>query len=178
MQDTAKPYAPTADELSHPHGTLIKSMNWGYDGGGMACGPMAGSSIVELAILNPDNSVMYASYSLLGRYGQIRFARRPLFAGLMNLPHVHGNDFDAALARIVDATAEQFDFELDDPDSMAPLDDAPYRNITRLLRLAMQACCQLEEPAREDAEAFIAPYLSGDLNAMEIPPAAGMPGKR
>ena len=67
----------------------------------------------------------------------------------------------------------KFDFELDDPDSMAPLDDAPYRNITRLLRLAMQACCQLEEPAKEQAEAFIAPYLSGDLNAMEIPPAAG-----
>ena len=52
---------------------VVKMINlrWGYDGGGMACGPVEGNTLVELCVTAEDHRNYFILFSRMGE-GQLR----------------------------------------------------------------------------------------------------------
>ena len=44
------------------------NLKWGYDGGGMACGPVAGSTIAEIECQDEDGDTYFVHISRCGTY--------------------------------------------------------------------------------------------------------------
>ena len=61
----------------------ICGLSWGYDGGGIACGPVPGADIVELICEDADGTRYYISTSLFEQFEHMNVSRRPLFGLLM-----------------------------------------------------------------------------------------------
>uniref|UniRef100_UPI00332F9EB1 hypothetical protein n=1 Tax=Enterocloster clostridioformis TaxID=1531 RepID=UPI00332F9EB1 len=95
---------------------------------------------------------------------QIRFARQSLFDfQIEDLPQAE--DFDAALGKLDAMTDCMMDY-LDGDDVDGILKDNPYRNVVRLLRLAIHVYFDDDQ---RTAEEFLAPYAGADVDAFDIP---------
>ncbi len=74
------------DEEEKPENLpTIVSMRWGYDGGGMACGPVEGSTITEIMFLNEEGKTYFASVSRMSEFYNIGISEVPLFDVLLHM---------------------------------------------------------------------------------------------
>ncbi len=144
---------------------IIESLQWGYDGGGFCGGPVEGSYFAELKFRDAEGAERYACLSVFQDSRQIRFARQSLFDfQIEDLPEAE--DFDAALGKLDSMTDGMMDY-LDGDDVDGALKDSPYRNVVRLLRLAMHVYFDDDDP--RTAEEFLAPYAGVDVDTLDIP---------
>ena len=134
---------------------IIESLQWGYDGGGFCGGPVEGSYIAELKFRDSEGTERYACLSVYQDSRQLRFARQSLFDFQME-DLQEAEDFDVALGKLDSMTDDMMDY-LDGDDVDGSLRNSPYRNIVRVLRLAMYVF--FDDDDQRTAEQFIAPYV-------------------
>lgn len=144
---------------------IIESLQWGYDGGGFCGGPVEGAYIAELKFRDAEGVERYACLSVYQDSRQLRFARQSLFDFQVDdLPAAE--NFDAALDKLDSMTDDMMDY-LDGDDVDGALKDSPYRNVVRLLRLAMHV--YFDDDDHRTAEEFLAPYSGVDVDTLDIP---------
>lgn len=61
------------------------SMRWGYDGGGIACGPVEGSTVAEITFLDEDGRFVFVSASRLMEFVNLFVSPVPLYDLLIQL---------------------------------------------------------------------------------------------
>lgn len=49
----------------------IRDMRWGYDGGGVACGPVEGNTIVEICVTEDDKHNYFVLVNLVHKFRSI-----------------------------------------------------------------------------------------------------------
>lgn len=146
----------------------IRGMRWGYDGGGVACGPVEGSSIVELCMLK-DGQIYFVAITRMSEFEHIFVSDIPVFDILM-LMSLYGVDFDHELDKVRSHSIEEYDYEIGDlPEEM---EESEFAKALHLARLAMHKYyvegVDEEHEAVEAAE-FIRPYLDEELEKIDLP---------
>ena len=147
----------------------VRSLRWGYDGGGMACGPVSGSMIVEVCATDKEGHNFFVIVSQMDDFQRIGVSPMPLFDVLMHMMH-YDVKFDEEFAKYESSVIEDYDLEIgDEPEEMS---GSRFAKVIHLARLAMQAYIGLDDDAGSEAEAaeeFIAPYVDEDVDEMDLP---------
>ena len=145
----------------------VRNMRWGYDGGGVACGPVSGSSVVEVCVTDERHNY-FVIVSEMDGFQRVGVSPMPLFDILIHMMH-YDVQFDEEFAKYESNVVEAYDFEIgDEPDEMY---ESKYAKVIHLARLAMQAYTELDSGVSETmaAEAFIEPYIGEDVDEMDLP---------
>ena len=146
----------------------IRNMRWGYDGGGMACGPVSGSTIVEICVTDNDGHNYFVVVSEMDGFQRTGVSPMPLFDILMQMMR-YDVQFEDEFAKYGANVIEDYDYETgDEPEEMLK---SKFAKVIHLARLAMQAYTDLDNKVSEAiaAEAFIESYIGEDVDKMELP---------
>ena len=146
----------------------IRGMRWGYDGGGMACGPVSGSSVVEICVTDKEGHNYFVVVSQMDTFQRIGVSPMPLFDVLIHMTH-YDVQFDDEFEKYTANVIEDYDLEIgDEPDDMFA---SRFAKAIHLARLAMQAYMNLDDRVSETAaaEEFIEPYIGEDIDEMDLP---------
>ncbi len=146
----------------------IRGMRWGYDGGGIACGPVEGSSIVELCLLK-DEQLYFVALTRMSEFEHIFVTDMPVFDILMRMS-LYGIDFEHEFNKVRTHSVEEYDYEIGDlPEE---LDESEFAKAIQLARLAMHKYyVEGINEGNESAEAteFIQEYLDEELESIDLP---------
>jgi hypothetical protein len=149
----------------------IRALRWGYDGGGIACGPVEGNTIVEICATNSEKQNVFVTVSRMSEFEHVYISPLPAFDLLIHLNH-YDVDFETEYAKVTAHTIEDYDYEIgDEPNGMF---DSAYAKVIHLARLAMQEYYFGESKDSDSvrAEKFIEEYIGKDFDAVELPPLA------
>ena len=94
-------------------GLIPKSMHWGYDGGGMACGPVEGSTVTEITFLDGEGLLVFISVSRLMEFANIYISRSPLYDILFHLGD-SDVDFESEMELLEELAIDQKSIEMPD----------------------------------------------------------------
>ena len=145
----------------------IRGLHWGYDGGGMACGPVSGSTIVEICVTDEGHNY-FVSVSEMDNFQHTGVSPVPMFDILMHMMH-YDVQFDSEHEKYTANVIEDYDYENgDEPDEMY---GSRFAKVIHLARLAMQAYTESEDgrPDMQAAMEFIEPYVNRDISEMDLP---------
>lgn len=96
----------------------LKGLRWGYDGGGMACGPIDGSKLVEATVMGNDGVLLFVTLSRFTEFAKITLSHVSFFDILMHLPDMN-LDFNQENKILEELTLECYEFENSDlPEDM------------------------------------------------------------
>ena len=140
-----------------PHDLKTKPIfiEWGYDGGGMACGPVEGSYITEITFVDGDGRLLFVSVTRLMEFVNIYVSETSLYSLLLNLGR--GDvDFEHTLNAVEKVSSVTYSAELP---FMGGLDDAEYRGEILLALLANDFFCSVDDPGR--AQDWLSEFLAG-----------------
>lgn len=147
----------------------VRNMRWGYDGGGMACGPVSGSMVVEVCVTDKERHNFFVVVSQMDNFQRVGVSPMPLFDVLMHMMH-YDVQFDDEFAKYESNVIEDYDFEIgEEPEEMS---GSRFAKVIHLARLAMQAYIELDTDTESEAEAaeeFIEPYVDEDVDEMDLP---------
>ena len=144
---------------------ILKKMRWGYDGGGIACGPVEGNTLVEAAVVT-DGEIWFVLDSRMSEFEHIYISRVPLFDRLMIRPSGLTSAEEDRL--IEEATLEEYDYEIYDIKEDSPMYKSRFGSVINLCRLAMEECYGYGIPNDLEADEWSKDYLDEDLNEMDI----------
>lgn len=147
---------------------IIRNMRWGYDGGGMACGPVGGNSIVEVCFTGNDKHNYFVVVSQMDGFERVSVCPLPMFDILMYMMR-YDVEFENELEKFNKNIIEDYDYELgDEPEEMSR---SKFARVIHLARLAMQKYMDLDDPGSETAaaEEFIKPYVDEDIEEVDLP---------
>ena len=146
----------------------IRNMRWGYDGGGVACGPVSGSYLVEVCVTDNEKHNCFITVSQMDGFERTTVSAVPMFDILMYMM-CYDVDMEGEMKKYTDNIIEDYDYELgDEPEEMF---ESNYAKVIHLARLAMQEYPALDGsvPEAVAAEQFIEPYVDEDIDEMELP---------
>ena len=146
----------------------IRNMRWGYDGGGVACGPVSGSSVVEVCVTDENGHNFFVVVSQMDNIQRTGVSPLPLFDVLLHMMH-YDVSFDEEFAKYGANVIEDYDYEIgDEPEEMSA---SRFAKAIHLARLAMQEYFTIGEADSEAAaaERFIKPYVGEDVDGMDLP---------
>ena len=147
----------------------VRSLRWGYDGGGMACGPVSGSMVVEVCVTDKEGHNFFVVVSQMDNFQRIGVSPIPLYDILIHMMH-YDVKFDEEFAKYESNVVEDYDFEIgEEPEEMS---ESRFAKVIHLARLAMQAYINLDDDAVSEtdaAEGFIEPYADRDVDEMDLP---------
>lgn len=155
-----------AAQTMEPSLTLL-NMRWGYDGGGIACGPVEGNTLVEIMIRDEKGRFYFILDSRMAEFEQILISEYPMFDRLKHMASSYA-DFDYEYDKLKSDVSESFDFEVDDVPEES-LSESRFYKAIQLVRYAMSKAYAPEDPVEAQANIFIAPFLDKDLSRVEIP---------
>lgn len=144
----------------------IRGLHWGYDGGGMACGSVSGSTIVEICVTDERHNY-FVIVSEMDGFQRVGVSPMPLFDILIHMMH-YDVQFDEEFAKYEANVIEDYDYENgDEPDEMY---GSRFAKVIHLARLAMQAYTESEDgrPDMQAAMEFIEPYVNRDISEMDL----------
>ena len=140
----------------------IMGMRWGYDGGGMACGPVGGTCVVEVRFETQTGEAVLVTTAVMENYEHIDVSAAPLYDKWMD------DTFTADEAEEI--AFEDYDFSIDDDFSDACFDRSAYRSAIRFTRYCMEQYMKTDGyPDQEAADRFIAGYIGVDPDTLQIP---------
>ena len=143
----------------------IRTMRWGYDGGGIACGPVEGSTVVEICVTNGANNFFVCGCRMM-EYVKLSVSPMPIFDLFIQANH-YDVDWDTEIEKINNVVSEVYNFEVGaEPNEMA---SSEYINVFRLVLLALEQAVRIPEPEQQEAEEFISPYVGEDADNIELP---------
>ena len=147
----------------------VRSLRWGYDGGGMACGPVSGSMVVEVCVTDKEGHNFFVVVSQMDDFQRIGVSPMPLYDILIHMMH-YDVKFDEEFAKYESNVIEDYDFEIgEEPKEML---QSRFAKVIHLARLAMQAYIDLDDDTVSEADAaeeFIEPYADRDVDEMDLP---------
>ena len=146
----------------------VRNMRWGYDGGGVACGPVEGNTIVEICVTGDDHHNYFVLVSRMMSFERVFVSEMPLFDLLIHMNH-YDVDMEDEMEKVEESSFEDYDYEIgDEPEELAT---SEYAKVIHLARLAMQTYygCDDEKTDAQTAKEFIAPYMDCVLEEMELP---------
>lgn len=135
----------------------LLDMKWGYDGGGVCCGPVAGSTIVEIEVLDENDEKFYVHNSRCGSYPceYIVISRESGFEIAM------GQDLDRIMAYKESAANKVYEHEIGEQSQEA--ENSPFAPVMRLTQMAMEA-----GETGMKAEEWFADYKGKDTSQVRI----------
>lgn len=138
----------------------LVNLRWGYDGGGMACGPVEGSRITEATFIDEKGDIFFVSMSRMGQYASVHVSEVSLFDLHMYLayPKVAKGIFE----RIEDNSKCQYDLDLDDADALEAINKSDYVDEIKLVMIANDQYCYMDEDA--SADDWMMNYQNGTLD--------------
>ena len=147
----------------------IRNMRWGYDGGGMACGPVEGNTLVEICVTDDEGGIFFVCDSRMSDFEKIEVSPMPLFDIMMYMMR-SDVDFDSALEKCDTNAIETYDYDIHE----APENDlakSRFAKVIHLVRLAMQEYYGKDNEITDakTARMFIGPYVEGNFDEMELP---------
>ena len=148
----------------------IRNMHWGYDGGGVVCGPVEGNSIVQICVTD-DESNYFVTVTGMSEYEHVYVSEYPFFDILMEMNH-YDVSFDTEYEKITGKSLEDYDYEMtDEPEEMK---ESRFYAVIRLARLALNEYRRFS--GRENdavrattAAAFISDYVGKDIEDIKLP---------
>lgn len=120
-------------------------MRWGYDGGGMACGPVEGSYITEIMFKDDKGRLLFASVSRLMEFVNVYVSEVPLFDLLMHIADSEV-DIEYEMKRLEKNSKRFISSELPELEN---IEKSRYHNEMLLTLLANDYFCQTEKPGDE-----------------------------
>ncbi len=147
----------------------VRNMRWGFDGGGVACGPIEGSRYVEICVTGNDQHNYFVVVSRMMEYERIFVSTMPLFDILIHMNHADV-DYSAELAKCTANCVEEYDCVVSDT-LQEELDGTDFAKVILLARVAMQDYYEYEdeESDSDTARDYIEPYVGKTLEDMVIP---------
>ncbi len=147
-------------------------MRWGYDGGGFACGPVEGNTIVEILVTGNDGHNYFVVDSRMSEFEKITISPIPFFDLLIHMNH-YDVDFEYELEKCKTNVIEDYDYEISDAPE-EKMNQSDFAKVIQLVRFAMQNYFgnDDEETDAETAKKFITPYTKEELEELEIPKLA------
>lgn len=145
----------------------IKSLRWGYDGGGFACGPVEGNSIVELTAIDEEGKLLFASACSNGEGIDFKVCDMPVFDLLMNLAD-EDIDFDAMLEKVESHEVENFGALWGDdiPEDML---ESQNKDLIAISFAALQHYMNTTEDEEILPEDFIKEFIDEDGMITNVP---------
>ena len=146
----------------------IRNIRWGYDGGGMACGPVSGNMLVEVCVTDKEGHIYFVIVSQMDCFQRIGVSPMPLFDILIHMMH-YDVKFNEEFPKYESNVIEDYEFEIgDEPEEML---ESRFAKAIHLARVAMQAYMSLDGSVPEAlaAEEFIKPYIDEDIDDMGLP---------
>lgn len=152
----------------------VRNLRWGESCGGMACGPIEGSSVVELCVTWKGGTYFIAD-SCLMEFEHIFVSPMPLFDVLINMDRMDV-DTEEEYNKVSEASIIDFECEIDDElDDLDDLEETEFRKAIEFVRYALQTYFEsslAEDEDYEMAQKFIEAYVGEDILKAEIPEEA------
>lgn len=143
----------------------IKQMHWGYDGGGFGCGPIEGTTVVELCVTTEEENFFIAN-ARCSDYGMIYISPYPLFDLFMRA-NDSDVDFESENGKIEGLSSNVYDYTLPD-DYPTGIDKSVFLPVIKLSFMAMEKCYPMMDPDQASADAFVKDYLDRDLETVPL----------
>ena len=149
---------------------IVRNMRWGYDGGGVACGPVEGNSIVELVVTH-DDAVHFIVVCRMCEYELVYVSPFSLFDKL-----IHANNSDVDLSseyeEAKNISIECSEYDINNGPGQSIKKSKLYKAIN-LARHAMKEYYSVgttnEDEDIENCKKFISKYIDQDISKMRIP---------
>lgn len=89
---------------------VLRNVRYGYEDGGMACGPVPGTSNVELMVTNDEGKSSFILLSKYCMYETVFISDLPLFDVVMNMKR-HDIDFDNELEKVESNSRYELEYD-------------------------------------------------------------------
>lgn len=147
---------------------IIRNLRWGYDGGGVACGPVEGNTVVEICVTANNLHNYFVIASRYSEFMTVLISPVPLFDVLMQMKS-DGVEMDYEWEKCMSNAIEEYDYEISDaPEEM---EHSEFAKAIQLVRVAMQNYYGNDNPEtdEETAREFISSYVDVKLEEVELP---------
>lgn len=144
----------------------ILNIRWGYDGGGVCCGLVEGSCVVEILVRLNNGQTRFVTVSRYEEAEKAIVTELSVFDVLMAMMSVYA-DFEAEYGKVTAAAIETYDYEIYElPEELLKSEFLP---IVRLARVALNDVEFETIESGKGADEFIAPFLETEVSELEIP---------
>ena len=134
----------------------VKNMRWGYDGGGLACGPAEGTYNVEIMVTGDDHHNYFIIDGKFCEEHKIYISEIPLFDLVMSLANSEV-DFDYELNKIESHSLENYDFE--DGEIPKEIKDSKFAKLINILINITNEYVNGTIPKDVSAKEYISNYI-------------------
>lgn len=134
------------------------NLRWGYDGGGMACGPVEGNTVTEATFVGSNKDVFFVSVSRMSEFANVYVSETSLFDLLLFMTR-YDVDFKKILKQIEDNSKEIYELELCD---LEPINDSKYLKEVKVAMIANDHYFHMSEDA--SAEEWMKSYQNGKMD--------------
>lgn len=146
----------------------IRNMRWGYDGGGFACGPVEGNTIVEICVTGNDHHNYFVLVSRMMSFERVFVSEMPLFDIFIHMNHFDV-DMEEEMEKVEECSFEDYDYEIgEEPEELGK---SVYSKVIHVARVAMQSYYNNDDENTniQTAQEFITPYIDNELEEIELP---------
>ena len=132
---------------------MMKQLRWGYDGGGIACGPVSGTHLVEVLAIE-DGLLVFVLLSRYEIYERVVVSKVSLFDVLKFSASYYVKNDELDLLDTV--PFEDYEYEIGEyPDEMI---NSKYISLIEFAQNAMNEAVQ-SNATQEEADIFFKPYF-------------------
>ena len=136
-------------------------MRWGYDGGGVACGPVDGINAVEICVTGDDNHNYFVMDSKFCDSHRIDISEMPMFDLLIESNYSY-IDVEYELDKLNKVSFEKYEF-FDDDDMPEEIYNSKFKKVIDILVEAVNFYCSSSRPENLTAAEYIERYIDETL---------------
>lgn len=147
-------------EEEEPENKEIELINlrWGYDGGGIACGPVEGNTIAETTWIDKSGKIFFVSVSRMSEFANVYVSDTSLFDLLLYMTR-NGVDFHNVLDTVNKNSRILYEMELSD---RSDFKNYEYNEQIETTLIANDHYCHMDESA--SAEEWLNKYNDGKID--------------
>ena len=116
---------------------ILRNVRYGYENGGMACGPAPGTSNVELMVTNDEGKSSFILLSKYCMYETVLISDLSLFDIVMNMKR-SDIDFDNELEKVESNAKYELEYEYDSNTDEIIIDKEMYKGIPEEYHVAVK----------------------------------------
>lgn len=137
------------------------NLKWGYDGGGMACGPVAGSTIAEIECQDEDGDTYFVHISRCGTYP----TEYVVISKDSGIDDAVNQEWDNIMA--YKESSNNTVFEYDIGEYPGDIFESSFIDVIRLTQMAVIEAVS-QNPTQQTADIWFKPYKGKDTSECVI----------
>lgn len=137
------------------------NLKWGYDGGGMACGPVAGSTIAEIECQDEDGDTYFVHISRCGTYP----TEYVVISKESGIDDAVNQEWDNIMA--YKESSNNTVFEYDIGEYPGDIFESSFIDVIRLTQMAVIEAVS-QNPTQQTADIWFKPYKGKDTSECVI----------